>query len=231
MIHRSCQQDAVRLDAGGDDVVDHIVGLDTPEAAGVQAVVAGHAGMDLRPGLEHLELHPGGLHLPPDHLQHLGGVAVLSGTAVDGHDLHKLPLHNLVSPCCPSIIAEGWTAGKSSFSPIKRDALTGVSLGLWGRSPAVVVDVPAEDGPGDGVDLKFVLGPAVADLDFILRPAVIPVKLALHHRGAAGRLRQGDLLGPLCGDIVTAGRVAAVPGGAACAVVPDLEISPAPDRS
>lgn len=124
---------AVRLDAGGDDVVDHIVGLDTPEAAGVQAVVAGHAGMDLRPGLEHLELHPGGLHLPPDHLQHLGGVAVLSGTAVDGHDLHKLPLHNLVSPCCPSIIAEGWTAGKSSFSPIKRDALTGVSLGTLGK--------------------------------------------------------------------------------------------------
>ncbi|CAN3974056.1 TIGR04086 family membrane protein, partial [Dysosmobacter welbionis] len=76
--------------------------------------------------------------------------------------------------------------------------------------------------------LKFVLGPAVADLDFILRPAVIPVKLALHHRGAAGRLRQGDLLGPLCGDIVTAGRVAAVPGGAAGAVVPDLEIPQLP---
>ena len=106
MVHGRRQQDAVRLDAGGDDVVDHVVGLDAPEAAGVQTVVAGHAGMDFGAGLEHLELHPGGLHLPPDRLQHLGGVAVLSGTAVDGHDLHKLPLHDLVSPGCAFIIAE-----------------------------------------------------------------------------------------------------------------------------
>ena len=48
----------------------------------------------------------------PDRLQHLGGVAVLSGTAVDGHDLHSFPLRKVGFPRCPSIIAEGRTVGK-----------------------------------------------------------------------------------------------------------------------
>ena len=53
-------------------------------------------------------------------------------------------------------------------------------------SPSVVVDVPADDGAGGGVDLELVLGPAVADLHLILRPAVVPVELALVDGGAAG---------------------------------------------
>ena len=89
MVHRGGQQDAVGFDAGGDDAVDAVVIPDAAEASGVEAVVAGHAGADVGAGLEDLEVHAGGLHLPAHGLQALGGVAVFAGTSVDGDNFHK----------------------------------------------------------------------------------------------------------------------------------------------
>lgn len=81
--------------------------------------------MDLRPGLEHLELHPGGPP-PADHsTSSTWACCVLLGLPLMATIFINF-LHNLVS-CCPSIIAEGWTAGKRVFL-IKETALTGVPL-------------------------------------------------------------------------------------------------------
>ena len=91
MVHGRGQQDAVGLDAGGDDVVDAVVLADAAEAAGVQAVVAGHAGVDVGAGLEHLKFHAGGFHLLTDSVQQEGGIAVFTGASVDSDDLHKGP--------------------------------------------------------------------------------------------------------------------------------------------
>ena len=99
VVHGAGQQDAVGLDAGGDDVVDHVVGLDAAQGPVVQAVVAGQAGVDLGAGLEHLELHAGGLHFLADRLQAKGGVSVFAGTSVDGYDLHIDSLQFLFGSC------------------------------------------------------------------------------------------------------------------------------------
>lgn len=82
------QQDAVGFDAGGNDVVDHVVGLHAAQRAGIQAVIAGHAGVDPGTGLEHLELHAGGRHLFAHGLQKPGGISVFPGASVDGYNLH-----------------------------------------------------------------------------------------------------------------------------------------------
>ena len=89
VVHGRGQQDAVSFNAGGDDVVDAVIIPHAAEAAGVQTVVAGHAGVDVGTGLEYLELHAGGFHLLADGVQQEGGVAVFPGAAVDGDDLHK----------------------------------------------------------------------------------------------------------------------------------------------
>ena len=93
------QQDTVGLDAGGDDIVDAVVIADAAQAPGVQAVVAGHAGVDVGSGLERLELHAGGFHLLADGLQAQRGVAVFAGTSVDGYDLHIDSLQFLFGSC------------------------------------------------------------------------------------------------------------------------------------
>ena len=92
MVNGACQQDAVGFDAGGDDVIDHVVILHAAQGSGIQAVVAGHAGVDPVAGLEHLKFHAGGAYLLAHGFQQPGGVSVFAGASVDGYDLHGISL-------------------------------------------------------------------------------------------------------------------------------------------
>lgn len=81
----------------------------------------------------------------------------------------------------------------------------------------VVADVPAEDTVLYGVDhSNYSYSVQLLRIStFILRPAVIPVNrhfTTVEPLGVSARA----ILGLLCGDIVTAGRVAAVPEGGWC---------------
>ena len=101
VVHRRREYDAVRLNALGDDFIYTVVVLHAAQRAIVQAVIARHARMHLRPRLTYLKLDALLLEHLAEHLEHLRTVAVLARRAVDCYNFHILFLRvfSIFSAC------------------------------------------------------------------------------------------------------------------------------------
>lgn len=88
VINRRSQYNAVGRNALLDDLVDHVPRLHAAQRAVVQAVITGHAGLDVRAGLKYLKRNAFPGELLCHHVQTLCGVAALSGRPVNRNYFH-----------------------------------------------------------------------------------------------------------------------------------------------